>query len=119
MSIPLVALVGAMCLVLALWAGWSTARDRPVVARQLLGAAAVELVLLVQGVVAGLRWTRVSATVSPGLFWTYIGVQLFVLPLAATWAFAERTRWSSVVLLAAAVTVGVMEWRQWQIWSVA
>ena len=108
-----------MCLLLAVWAGWYAARDRPVVLRQLVGGAAVEVVLLVQAVLAGIGWSRVSSTVPPGLFWTYVAVQLFVLPLAATWAFAERTRWSSVVLLAAAVTVGVMEWRQWQIWSVA
>jgi len=110
--------VGALCLLLALWAGWYVVRDRPVVGRQLLGAAAVELVLLVQAAIAGARWAQAAGRVSPGLFWTYVAVQLFVLPLAATWAFAERTRWSSVVLLAAAVTVGVMEWRQWQIWSV-
>ena len=119
MSIPLVLLLGAMCLVLAVWAGWYTLRDRPVVARQLLAAGGVELTLLVQAGVAGAWWSRVAGSVSPGLFWTYVAVQLFVLPLAAAWAFAERTRWSSVVLLAAAVTVGVMEWRQWQIWSVA
>ena len=119
MSIPLAAVVGAMCLFLAGWAGWFSARDRPVVLRQLIGAAGVELVLLVQAVLAGARWSQVSSAVQPGLFWTYVAVQLFVLPLAASWAFAERTRWSSVVLLAAAVTVGVMEWRQWQIWSVA
>ncbi|WP_263730325.1 hypothetical protein [Cellulomonas sp. SG140] len=119
MSIPLVVLLGVLCLLLASWAGWYTVRDRPVVARQLLAAAVVELVLLVQAAIAGTRWSGVAAHVSPGLFWTYVAVQLFVLPLAATWAFAERTRWSSVVLLAAAVTVGVMEWRQWQIWSVA
>lgn len=119
MSVPLALVVGLLCLVLAGWAGWSTLRDRPVVLRQLLGGAVVELVLVVQAVVAGVRWSHASSTVPAGLFWTYVGVQLFVLPLAATWAFAERTRWSSVVLLAAAVTVGVMEWRQWQIWSVA
>ena len=119
MNLPLAVVVGALCLVLAIWAGWFTARDRPVVARQLLGAAAVEVVLLAQAAVAGARWSGAAGRVQPGLFWTYIAVQLFVLPLAATWAFAERTRWSSVVLLAAAVTVGVMEWRQWQIWSVA
>lgn len=118
MSVPLAWVVGLACLVLGVWAAWFTARDRPVVARQLLGGAGVELVLLVQAVLAGVRWSRVAGSVQPGLFWTYVVVQLLVLPLAAAWAFAERTRWSSVVLLAAAVTVGVMEWRQWQIWSV-
>lgn len=117
MSIPLAWVVGVTCLLLAAWSGWFTARDRPVVARQLLGGAVVEAVLLVQAALAGARWSRVAATVQPGLFWTYVAVQLLVLPLAAAWAFAERTRWSSVVLLAAAVTVGVMEWRQWQIWG--
>ena len=33
------------------------------------------------------------------LLWGYVLTQLLILPIAAAWAFAERTRWSSVVLL--------------------
>jgi hypothetical protein len=39
-----------------------------------------------------------------------------ILPVAAAWAFAERTKWSSVVLLVASLTVAFLEWRLWQIW---
>ena len=38
------------------------------------------------------------------LLWGYVLTQLFILPIAAAWAFAERTRWSSVVLVVAALT---------------
>jgi hypothetical protein len=38
-------------------------------------------------------------------------------PLAAAWAFAERTRWSSVVLAGAALVVAFLELRLLQIWG--
>ena len=50
-------------------------------------------------------------------FWGYLVTALLLLPVAAAWAFAERTRWSSVVLLVAALTVAVMEWRLVQVWT--
>ena len=51
------------------------------------------------------------------LLWGYVLTQALVLPIAAAWAFAERTRWSSVVLLVAAVTVAFLEFRLLQIWG--
>ena len=51
------------------------------------------------------------------LLWGYVLTQLLVLPIAAAWAFAERTRWSSVVLLVAALTVAFLEYRLLQIWG--
>ena len=50
-------------------------------------------------------------------FWGYLATALVLLPVAAAWAFAERTRWSSVVLLVAALTVVVMQWRLVQVWN--
>ena len=70
-----------------------------------------------QAVVAGLLLARGDGSVSGGLFWGYVVTQALVLPLAGLWAFAERTRWSSVVLAVAALTVAFLEYRLVQIWG--
>ncbi len=115
--VPLALLVVALCVALAGWAGWFVARDRAVVLRQLWGAAVVEGLLVVQALLAGVLALTGSPDVDAALFWGYVVTQAIVLPLAAAWAFAERTRWSSVVLLVAALTVAFLEYRLLQIWG--
>jgi hypothetical protein len=117
--VPLLVLAVALCLALAGWALVFVVRDRAVVLKQLFGAAAVEAVLVVQGVVAAVQLTAGGHSVDGALFWGYLATALVLLPVAAAWAFAERTRWSSVVLAVAALTVGFLEWRLWQIWGAA
>ncbi|MBD8058543.1 hypothetical protein IC607_06140 [Cellulomonas sp. JH27-2] len=119
MILPVALLVGALCVALAAWAAWFVAADRAVVLRQLWGGAVVEAVLVVQGVIAAAVLATKDHDVDAALFWGYVVVQLIVLPIAAAWAFAERTRWSSVVLLVAALTTGFLEYRLWQIWGVS
>ena len=117
MFVPLAALVAALCLALAAWATWFVVADRAVVLRQLWGAAVVEGVLLVQAVVLGVVQATGDQQVDGVLLWGYVVTQLIVLPIAAAWAFAERTRWSSVVLLVATATVAFLELRLLQIWA--
>ncbi|MDM7831438.1 hypothetical protein [Cellulomonas edaphi] len=117
MIVPVALLVGVLCLALAGWAAWFVVADRAVVLRQLWGGAVIEAVLLVQAVIAAVMLVVGDHDVDAALFWGYVVTQLIVLPIAAAWAFAERTRWSSVVLLVAAVTVGFLEFRLWQIWE--
>lgn len=114
---PLVALVSAVCLALAVWALVFVVRDRAVVLRQLWGGAVVEGLLVVQAVVAAVLLVDASPAPDALLFWGYVATQLLVLPIAAAWAFAERTRWSSVVLVVAALTVAFLEYRLVQIWA--
>jgi len=116
--VPLALLVVLLCVVLAGWAAWFVVRDRAVVLRQLWGGAVIETVLVVQAVVAAvIAATDPPEGLSGGLFWGYVVTQAIVLPFAAAWAFAERTRWSSVVLLVAALTVAFLEYRLLQIWG--
>jgi hypothetical protein len=115
--LALLLLVVALCVVLAGWAGWFVARNRAVILNQLWGGAVVEFFVLVQGIVAIVQGVGGAGAADPLLFWGYYATTLVILPLAAAWAFAERTRWSSVVLLAASVTVALLEWRMWQIWT--
>ncbi|GEL93837.1 hypothetical protein [Cellulomonas composti] len=117
MVVALAVVVGALCVALAGWALWFVVADRAVVLRQLWGAAVVEGVLVVQAVILGVL-AATQHDVDGALFWGYVVTQAIVLPIAAAWAFAERTRWSSVVLLVAALTVGFLEFRLLQIWGV-
>ncbi|QCB93385.1 hypothetical protein [Cellulomonas shaoxiangyii] len=119
MLAPLSWLVVATCVALAVWAGWFVVRDRAVVLRQLWGAAVVEGLLVLQAVAAGVLLATGSGQVDGVLFWGYVLTQVIVLPIAAAWAFAERTRWSSVVLVVAALTVAFLEYRLLQIWGAA
>jgi hypothetical protein len=114
---PLAILVVLLSLALAGWAAAFALRDRAVVLRQLKGAAVVEAVLVVQVLVAVVVTVRGDAPDDAVTFWGYLLTALVVLPVAAAWAFAERTRWSSVVLLVAALTITVMQWRLLQIWG--
>lgn len=115
--LPLLLVVVAACVALAGWAVVFVVRDRAVVLRQLWGAAVVEGLVVVQMVVVGVLGVSGTAPTDPVLLWGYLVTTLFILPLAALWAFAERTRWSSVVLAVAALTVAFLEWRAWQIWN--
>jgi hypothetical protein len=115
--VALALLVVALCVALAGWALWFVVRDRAVILRQLWGGAVVEAVLVVQAAVAGWLAATSSPDVDGVLLWGYVLTQLLILPIAAAWAFAERTRWSSVVLLLAALTVAFLEYRLLQIWG--
>ena len=51
-------------------------------------------------------------------FWVYL-VSAALLPLAAGfWALLERSRWSTVILGVAALSVAIMVYRMLQIWTV-
>ncbi|WP_028046537.1 hypothetical protein [Cellulomonas sp. URHE0023] len=117
MIVALALLVVALCVALAGWASWFVVRDRAVVLRQLWGGAVVEAVLLVQALVAGVVAVTTAPDIDAVLVWGYVLTQLLILPIAAAWAFAERTRWSSVVLVLAALTVAFLEYRLLQIWG--
>lgn len=99
------------------WASWRAIRDRPVILRQLWAAAVVETLLLAQVVLAAVLTARGEGAGDAPTFWGYLVTTLFVLPVAAAWSFAERTRWSSVVLLVAALTVMFLQYRLWQLWG--
>ncbi|WP_182111369.1 MULTISPECIES: hypothetical protein [unclassified Actinotalea] len=114
---PLVLLVVALSVVLAGWAGWRTARDQPVILRQLLFGGVVEALLLVQVLVAAVRAVTGDGPADAPTFWGYLVTTLFVLPVAAAWAFTERSRWSSVVLLVASLTVAFLTYRCVQVWT--
>lgn len=117
MTVVLSLVLVLLCAALAGWALWFVIADRAVILRQLWGGAVVEGVLVVQAVVLGIVQATGDHAVDGVLLWGYVITQLIVLPIAAAWAFAERTRWSSVVLLVAALTVAFLQLRLLQIWG--
>ncbi|RZU64659.1 hypothetical protein EV379_0962 [Microterricola gilva] len=85
-----------------------------------LGAlGVVELLLIVQlviAIVAPLTGNEASGSVLE--FYVYL-ISAMLLPIAAGfWALIERSRWSTVILGVAALSVAVMLYRMLQIWTV-
>lgn len=117
MSSALVLVIVVLCLLLSGWALWFVIRDRPVILRQLWAAALVEASLVVQLIVAAVLTSRASHEFDAVTLWGYLITVLVILPIAAVWAFAERSRWSSVVLMVACWTVAFLEFRLLQIWG--
>ena len=111
-QVAVACLVGLVCVVLGLVG--RKPNDVTV-----LAVALVEVLLLAQVVTAILAPGFGNApTGSPLEFWLYLVAAAIIPPLAIVWALVERTRWSNVVLGAAAFAIAVMVWRMEQIWSV-
>jgi hypothetical protein len=84
-----------------------------------IGALAItELGLLIQLVVSiVLVANGAQAKQDTFEFFGYLVVALLVPPAVALWALVERTKWSTVILGAGAITVAVMLVRMHQIWT--
>lgn len=115
--LPTVLITSVLAAALGLWAAWYAVRDRPVLFKQLVGAGAVEVSLLAQVVVALVAGAGGQVPSEPWTFWGYLVTALFLLPVAAVWAMADRTRTSSVALLVVCVAILAMQARVWQVWT--
>src|SRR5690625_4709212 len=73
----------ACSLALGIWAAVRTARDQPVITRQLIGSAVIEAGILVQMVLAGVLVGTGHQVADGFTFWGYLVVALLVLPAAA------------------------------------
>ena len=81
--------------------------------------ALVELLLIVQIIAAVIAPFAGNPPSGSALeFWVYL-VSAALLPVAAVaWALLERSRWSTVIMGVAALSVAVMVWRMQVIWTV-
>lgn len=85
-----------------------------------LGSVGLVLLALVGQLIIGFIAPFVGNAPSGSLleFWVYL-ISVVLLPVAAGfWALLERSRWSTVVLGVAGVSVAIMIYRMWQIWTV-
>lgn len=85
-------------------------------------AAVVLLVLAgilvtAQAVVAGVQMARGHEMTETATFVGYAVTNLALLPAAAYVAKIERSKWSTIALLVAALTVAVLEVRMYQLWT--
>ena len=103
--------VGAIQLVLGFF---GRKPGQPEILMSLAVLAGLSVQLLVSTIVA-LSGQR--AAVSTLEYFGYLLVAIIVQLGAGFWALAERTKWSTVILGAAALTVSVMLVRMLQIWS--
>lgn len=115
--LPTLIIVGVLAAALGMWGLVHAIQDRPVTGVQAPGMGVVELALVVQTVVAAVGMSHGDTSSDPALLWSYLITQLVLLPIAFAWAFAERSRWSSVVLAVASLTIVVLQVRVWQIWQ--
>lgn len=115
MITPLALSLLGIGLVLAAWTGVQAYRRRAATAPQLVAAIALEVALLVQSVIGGVRLSGTTLA-EPVTFIAYsIGI-LAPLPLGIWVARIERTRWGSIALCFTAVVVAVMTLRLEQLW---
>ncbi|MBU1251282.1 hypothetical protein [Microcella indica] len=105
-------LVGLVCLVL----GGIGTRPNDV---SVLGSALVAVLLLAQIVVSIVApFAGNAPTGDPVEYWIYLVTALLLPVLAIIWALIDRSRWATVILGVAAITVAVMLYRMQQIWFV-
>lgn len=103
-----------VCLAYACWPAIRLVRNEPVIFVQLKWLIA-PLALLIA--MCAVTLFAKPAAVDGVLIWGYLITALLILPAAGVWAFVDRTRWSSAVLLIGAVAVAVMVLRIGQIWG--
>jgi hypothetical protein len=81
--------------------------------------ALVELLLIVQVVIAIVAPLAGNPPTGSLLeFWVYLVSAVLLPPLAVGWALVERSRWSTVIMGVAALSIAVMVWRMHVIWTV-
>ena len=108
----------AVAVVVALAGLASTLARRRIGLVHLAGAAVLEVILLVQAVVAGVALAGGHRPAELSTFVAYLG-SVVLLPVAGLlWARTEPTRWAGTVLGVAALAVAVMVWRLLDLWGV-
>ncbi len=85
-----------------------------------VGSLALLLLALIAQVVVAVVAPFAGNSPSGSLleFWVYLISAVLLPPLAVGWALVERSRWSTVIMGIAALSVAVMVWRMYVIWTV-
>jgi crotonobetainyl-CoA:carnitine CoA-transferase CaiB-like acyl-CoA transferase len=115
---PLVVVATVLAVTVALLGALSTLLRRRIGQAHLVGAAALEVVLVVQAVVAVVALAEGHRPVEMTTFLAYLSTVVLLPVGGVLWARSEPTRWAGTVLGVAAVAVAVMIWRLLQLWEV-
>jgi hypothetical protein len=115
---PLTAVLGATALALAAWCGFAAYRDQPTKDWHFIGMAVVSLLAVVQLVIGIVRLAQGDdPEQGVAIFIAYLIGSALAVPVAAFMSLAERTRWGSATVAAAAVVLAVLEVRLYDIWG--
>ena len=109
----------ALAAVTAIWGLVTAVANKPPGRAQLLFAAGVEVVTVVQSIIAA---AKLAAGFRPVELATTIGYLVgivILIPVAWFWANAERNRFSGIVLAVAALAVLAMTLRLLVLWTPA
>ncbi|WP_299034572.1 hypothetical protein [uncultured Pseudokineococcus sp.] len=117
MIAPLAVVLGAMSVALAVWSIVGALRAARPSGGQLLLAAALELAILVQAVIAVVLVATGTRPVSVVTFVGYLLTIVVLLPAGVFWGLADRSRWGNGVLAITAATTAVLVLRLEQIWN--
>lgn len=104
-------LVGGIQLLLGFF-GRKPGQPEIMMSLAVLAGLSVQLLVSTSIAIAGER-----AAISTLEFFGYLLVAMILMFAAGFWALAEKTKWSTVVLGAASLTVAVMLVRMLQIWT--
>jgi hypothetical protein len=114
----LTAVLGATALALAAWCGFAAYRDQPTKDWHFIGMAVVSLLAIVQLVIGVVRLSQGDEPEQGvAIFIAYLIGSALAVPIAAFMSLAERTRWGSATVAAAAVVLAVLEVRLYDIWG--
>jgi hypothetical protein len=117
-STPLVVAISVVAAALAVLGALSTALRRRIGSAHLAVAGLLELLLVVQAVLAAVAVAGGHRPAELATFVAYL-VSVVLLPIAGLlWARTEPTRWAGTVLGVAALAVAVMVWRLLDLWEV-
>lgn len=114
---PLSYAIIAACFAYAAWSLYAVARNQIPREPHVIGAGVIEVLLIVQLVVAIVMMFVDGRPDDLAIFIAYLLFVLLVVPLALLWALAEKSRWGTMVLVIAALVVPVLILRLGQIWE--
>ncbi|RAY16658.1 hypothetical protein DPM19_00260 [Actinomadura craniellae] len=101
----------------ALYSLVTTFRDRPMGWPDIAAIAVVEVLLIVQAVIAGIKIAGGEGPQDSVTFVGYLVGILLIPTVGVGWGLLERSRWGPAVLVVAALSVAVMTERMRQIWT--
>ncbi|WP_026877685.1 hypothetical protein [Jiangella gansuensis] len=107
----------ATSLAYAAWALVAVVLGKPPREPYVIGAGVVELLILLQAVVAIVTMVVDGAPNELATFIGYLLMIVIILPLGLFWALAEKSRWGTSVLVVAALVIPVLVLRMQQIWD--
>jgi len=113
----LVVAITVVAVVLALLGIASTVARRRIGLLHLGVAAVLEVLLLVQAVLAVVAMAGGDTPPETATFAGYLAGIVLVPIAGSLWARTEQTRWAGTVIAVAAVVVAVMIWRLLQLWE--